>query len=393
MSGLSAVVFVPDDTAKTQYDRPMMLQPIMGLPLLAWLTRSLAAGGVGRFFLVCHEQFSQQAQGCFPPACELLCAQADQTAEQLRVFLSAAEPDADVIVVTGPAIIDPFAPEDEVFSGPPVESGISSVGAQTLLSALDEAFIFTDFLKSHAVAYTDRDGVYAVSSLPQLTQWQPVLSRSVLYALAEQGVSIWDYDHTYVEPDVRVEAGTQLLPGTILRGKTAIGSGCVIGPNSLLENVQVGASTTVNASQVYDSEIGAHTTVGPFAYVRPGSRLGSHVRCGDFVEVKNSTIGDGTKISHLTYVGDSDVGRNINFGCGTVTVNYDRVQKSRTVIDDGAFIGCNTNLIAPVHVGEGAYIAAGSTVTDDVPPAALAIARARQQNKRDWANRHKRKHD
>ena len=103
----------------------------------------------------------------------------------------------------------------------------------------------------------------------------------------------------------------------------------------------------------------------------------------------SSTIGDGTKISHLTYVGDSDVGKNINFGCGTVTVNYDRVHKSRTVIDDNAFIGCNTNLIAPVHVGEGAYIAAGSTVTDDVPPAALAIARARQQNKRDWANRHK----
>ena len=163
----------------------------------------------------------------------------------------------------------------------------------------------------------------------------------------------------------------------MLRGTTSIADGCTIGPNSYLENVKVGENTRVNASQVYDSEIGSDTTVGPFAYVRPGSRIGSHVRCGDFVEVKNSTIGD------------SDVGRDINFGCGTVTVNYDRVKKSRTVIDDNAFIGCNANLIAPVHIGEGAYIAAGSTVTDDVPPAALAIARARQQNKRDWANRHK----
>lgn len=371
----------------------MMLQPIMGLPLLAWLTRSLSAGGVGRFFLACHAQYADEAKACFPPACELHCAQMEQTAEQLRVFLSAAEAQQDVIVVTGAAIISPFACEDEVFCGAPVDSGLSCVSAGTLLSALDESFILTDFLKAHAVAYTDRDGVYAVSSLQQLTQWQPILTRSVLYELAEQGVSIWDYDHTYVEPDVQVGAGTQLLPGTILRGKTVIGAQCVIGPNSLLENVRIGERTTVNASQLYDSEVGSDTTVGPFAYVRPGSRLGSHVRCGDFVEVKNSTIGDGTKISHLTYVGDSDVGRNINFGCGTVTVNYDRVQKFRTVIDDGAFIGCNTNLIAPVHVGEGAYIAAGSTVTDDVPPAALAIARARQQNKRDWANRHKRKHD
>ena len=137
------------------------------------------------------------------------------------------------------------------------------------------------------------------------------------------------------------------------------------------------------------SSVDNDTTVGPYAYIRPDCHIGKNVKIGDFVEVKNSTIGDGTKISHLTYVGDSDVGKNINFGCGTVTVNYDRVHKSRTVIDDNAFIGCNTNLIAPVHVGEGAYIAAGSTVTDDVPPAALAIARARQQNKRDWANRHK----
>jgi len=188
---------------------------------------------------------------------------------------------------------------------------------------------------------------------------------------------------------IPMSAGTELLPGTVLRGTTSIADGCTIGPNSYLENVKVGENTRVNASQVYDSEIGSDTTVGPFAYVRPGSRIGSHVRCGDFVEVKNSTIGDGTKISHLTYIGDSDVGRDINFGCGTVTVNYDRVKKSRTVIDDNAFIGCNANLIAPVHIGEGAYIAAGSTVTDDVPPAALAIARARQQNKRDWANRHK----
>ena len=156
-----------------------------------------------------------------------------------------------------------------------------------------------------------------------------------------------------------------------------------------MRDCTVGDETEINASQANKSVIGSHTTVGPFAYVRPNSKIGDHVRVGDFVEIKNSAIGDGTKISHLTYVGDSDVGKNINFGCGTVTVNYDRSKKYRTVIEDNAFIGCNTNLIAPVRVGEGAYIAAGSTITDDIPAMALSIARARQQNKKDWASKHK----
>ena len=368
----------------------MMLQAIMGTPLLSWLARSLSAGGVGRFFLVCHERFLSEAKACFPEDAELLCARLEETADQLHVFLSTAdEQEEDVIVVTGPAIIDPFETHEEDFSGAPVVSNVTSVSRQALMDALDETFIFTDFLKDHSVPYTDRDGVYSVGSMQQLAEWQPVLSRGILYSLAAAGVSIWDYDNTYIEPTVFVGAGTTILPGTILRGTTSIADGCTIGPNSYLENVKVGEGTKVNASQVYDSEIGSDTTVGPFAYVRPGSRIGNHVRCGDFVEVKNSTIGDGTKISHLTYVGDSDVGKNINFGCGTVTVNYDRARKFRTVIDDNAFIGCNTNLIAPVHVGEGAYIAAGSTITDDVQANALAIARARQQSKREWALKHK----
>ena len=217
----------------------------------------------------------------------------------------------------------------------------------------------------------------------------PAARELLMCRMASNGVTVVDPVNTYVDPRCSVAPGVTLLPGTILRGHTAIAAGCEIGPNSMVRDCIVGKDTTINASQVNESTIGSHTTVGPFTYVRPNCRIGDHCRVGDFVEVKNSVIGDGTKISHLTYVGDSDVGRDINFGCGTVTVNYDRVKKSRTVIDDNAFIGCNANLIAPVHIGEGAYIAAGSTVTDDVPPAALAIARARQQNKRDWANRHK----
>ena len=318
------------------------------------------------------------------------CPAQEAVSDQLHVFLSTADESEEVvIVVTGPAIILPYANDEEEFDSAPIVSPVTSVNRVTLMQALDEKFIFTEFLKDHGVPYTDRDGVYGVASLSELPEWQPVLNQCNLYRLAQQGVEIWDYNNTYVEPGVAVGAGSALLPGTILRGHTSIGCGCTIGPNSYLENAKIGDDTNVNSSQVYNSTVGYDTHIGPFAYIRPGSTIGSHIRVGDFVEIKNSTIADGTKISHLTYVGDSDVGQNCNFGCGTVTVNYDRAKKYRTTIGDNAFIGCNTNLIAPVTVGDGSYIAAGSTITDDIPAMALAIARARQQNKKDWAAKHK----
>jgi len=390
LSGLSAVVFIPDDTAKTGYSRPMMLQNIMGTPLLGWLAASLIAGGVGRFFLVCHERFKREACACIPDDLELLCPTAETTSDQLHVFLSTADAsEEDIIVVTGPAVILPYAADESQFEAEPLASNVSSVSRKTLMDALDDKFIFTDFLKDHGVPYTDRDGVYSISGLQELTDWQPVLNRANLTRLSQQGVEIWDYGATYIDPSVSIGVGTAILPGTILRGQTSIGKNCTIGPNSYLENTKVGDDSAVNASQIYNSTVGYDTHVGPFAYVRPGSAIGNSIKIGDFVEVKNSVIGDGTKISHLTYVGDSDVGKNCNFGCGTVTVNYDRAKKFRTVIEDNAFIGCNTNLVAPVTVGEGAYIAAGSTITDDIPAMALAIARARQQNKKDWSSKHK----
>ena len=205
--------------------------------------------------------------------------------------------------------------------------------------------------------------------------------------LRQQGVRLLDPDTVYLEGSVIVGEGTVIYPNVILRGDVSIGSGCKIGPNTLLENVRVGDGTTVNASQVYDSSIGSDSEVGPFAYIRPGSSVGSHVKVGDFVELKNAVIEDYTKISHLTYVGDADVGRRVNIGCGVVTVNYDGQKKRRTVIRDGAFIGCNTNLVAPVTVEEGAYTAAGSTITETVPAGALGIARARQCNKEGWTKK------
>ena len=204
-------------------------------------------------------------------------------------------------------------------------------------------------------------------------------------ALLDSGVKMMDPDTVYVEESVTVGPGTLLLPGTILRGRTVVGANCEIGPNTMLVDCTVGDGVTINSSQCNESTIDSGAHVGPFAYIRPNCHVGADVKVGDFVELKNSTIGEGTKISHLTYVGDSDVGSQVNFGCGTVTTNYDGVKKYRCTIEDGAFIGCNTNLVAPVTVGDGAYTAAGSTVTQDVPAGALAIERGRQANVEGWA--------
>lgn len=184
---------------------------------------------------------------------------------------------------------------------------------------------------------------------------------------------------------------TVIHPGSILNGNTVVGENCVIGPMTRLEDMRVADGVKIVNSVCMQSEIGEDTTVGPFAYIRPNCKIGSKVKLGDFVEIKNSSIDTGTKVSHLTYVGDSEVGSGVNFGCGTVTVNYDGTYKYKTVIGDNAFIGCNTNLVAPVEVAADSFIAAGSTITDFVPSNSLAVARARQTNIEDWVTRRKNK--
>ncbi|WP_425757262.1 UDP-N-acetylglucosamine diphosphorylase [Ihubacter sp. rT4E-8] len=201
----------------------------------------------------------------------------------------------------------------------------------------------------------------------------------------EAGVNFVDIRTAYIDENVKIGAGTVIGPCVTLEGNTIIGKNCCILQNSRIENSVVGDGVEIQSSVVVESEIGEGTKVGPFAYLRPGSRIGKDCKVGDFVEVKNSSFGDGSKASHLTYIGDSDVGRDVNIGCGVVFVNYDGTHKHRTTVGDSAFIGCNTNLVSPVKVEDGAYIAAGSTVTEDVPEDALCIARARQKNIRGWA--------
>lgn len=232
---------------------------------------------------------------------------------------------------------------------------------------------------------TQFDETRGVNSREQLAEAEEIMRKRINRFHMENGVTLIDRERTYIGADVRIGMDTIIYPNNNLEGNTVIGSGCTLYPDSRIVDTVIGDRVTVTSSVVLESEVGNDTTIGPFAYVRPESQIGAHVKIGDFVEIKKSCIGDGTKISHLTYVGDAEVGKNVNFGCGTVTVNYDGTRKWKTTVGDNVFIGCNTNLIAPVTVNDGAYIAAGSTITDEVPKDSLAIARARQVVKEEWA--------
>lgn len=210
---------------------------------------------------------------------------------------------------------------------------------------------------------------------------------TINYSHLNNEVFIMDMNTTYISSGIEIGENTQILPNTIIRGNTKIGANCILGPNTVIENMQIGDNVKINSSQAFDSIIDDNTTVGPFAYIRPESNIGKNVKIGDFVEIKKSTLGEGTKVSHLTYIGDATVGKNVNFGCGSVVVNYDGYNKYQTVVEDNAFIGCNTNLVSPVRVEKGAFTAAGSTITSDVLENSLAVARTKQKNIPDWASK------
>lgn len=224
-----------------------------------------------------------------------------------------------------------------------------------------------------------------INSRLQLSEAENILRMRKLHQLMDEGVTIVDPDSTFIDNEVKVGSDTIIEPFTFLKGETTIGSECVIGPQSEIKNSIVGHGVQINRSVILESSVGDNCNVGPFAYLRPGTRLHNDVKIGDFVEIKNSTIGAGSKIPHLSYVGDAEIGQKVNIGAGSITCNYDGKNKYRTKINDGAFIGSNTNLVAPVEIGNGAITGAGSTITKDAPDNALAVARGKQMNLLNWA--------
>lgn len=220
-----------------------------------------------------------------------------------------------------------------------------------------------------------------VNTRIQLAQAERVLNRRALERLMLSGVSVLDPNTTYIDVDVEVAQDTVIHPGTILRGKTKIGKSCVIGPYSIIVDSQIGNECSVINSWMEGAKLHEKSEVGPWARLRPGTIAGPRVRIGNFSEVKNTRIGYGSKVPHLSYVGDADIAEDVNVGAGTITCNYDGHKKNKTVIAAKAFIGSNVNLVAPVKIGRGATIAAGSTITENVPDGNIAFARERQVNK------------
>jgi bifunctional UDP-N-acetylglucosamine pyrophosphorylase / glucosamine-1-phosphate N-acetyltransferase len=231
----------------------------------------------------------------------------------------------------------------------------------------------------------DEADVAGVNDRIQLADAAALLRERTLHRLMADGVTVVDPATTYIDVDVQVGADTTILPGCLLETGTIIGQRATIGPNCRLTDTTVEDGAEVTYTVAVDASIGPAATVGPFTYLRPGTRLERGAKAGGFVEMKNSHVGEGSKVPHLSYVGDATIGSGVNFSAGAITVNYDGQHKHRTVIDDGAFVGCDTMLVAPVHLGEGSFVAAGSTITDDVPAQALAIARQRQTVKEGWA--------
>lgn len=231
----------------------------------------------------------------------------------------------------------------------------------------------------------------SVNDMADLAKAEAILRTRINLMHMQNGVRLIDPERTYIDCDVQIAADTVIYPGCCLQGKTVIEENVILLPNSRLVDAHICTGAQVESSVILQGVVGEGTTVGPNAYIRPGSKIGAHCRIGDFVEIKNAVIGDGTKVSHLTYVGDADLGKNINLGCGVVFVNYDGKNKYRSTVGDHAFIGCNCNLVAPVHIGADAYIAAGSTVTEDIESGALCIARSRQSVKPGWVAKRREK--
>lgn len=230
----------------------------------------------------------------------------------------------------------------------------------------------------------NNDEIIGVDDRLLLARASEILRKRINDKHLEHGVTIIDPAHTYIEESVNIGIDTIIYPNTVIKGDTTIGEGTIISANCEISNSVIGDEVEIKHSVITESEVGNGTTVGPYAQLRPGAKLGNAVKVGNFVEVKKSELKDGAKVSHLSYIGDAEIGERANIGCGAITVNYDGVNKFKTTVGMDAFIGCNTNLVAPVTVGDRSITAAGSTITNDVPNDSLAIARSKQTTKEGY---------
>ncbi len=283
-----------------------------------------------------------------------------------------------------------------VFASVPLFSALRRIRPQNaqneyylpdVLTILKEAYGKVQIFKHH-----DPEEALGINDRVQLAAAEQILRNRVREAWMRAGVTMIDPATVYIDAEAELAPDVVLLPFTFIEGHTTIAGGSVIGPFTRLQDAKVGENVTVSQATVIASSLGSRCVVGPYSHIRHGCDIATGAKVGGFCEIKNTTIGSGSKVPHLSYLGDTDVGSDVNIGAGTITCNYDGVLKHRTIIQDQAFVGSNCNLVAPIEVGASAYVAAGSTITGNIPPGALGVARSRQKNIADWATKWSKKH-
>ena len=284
-----------------------------------------------------------------------------------------------------------------------VNSGVYVFKGKDLLNSIDEIsadnnkgeLYLTDVIeilkgkgkKVGAFATSNEQEILGVNSKVELESVGRIMRNEINTEYMREGVVIVDAQNTYIDKGVKIGRDTVIFPGALIEGESVIGENVTIKGATHIVNSEIKDGSTIESSVIEDSVVGQNVKIGPFAHLRPNSNISDNAKIGNFVEIKNTNLGEGSKASHLTYLGDSDVGAGVNIGCGVITVNYDGKNKFRTTIEDGAFVGCNANLIAPVKVGKDAFVGAGSTITDDVGSGDLAISRVRQEIKVSWVTK------
>lgn len=373
----SAVILADNKAPLKNSKKAKAMCEVLLTPMIDWVISAVKQTGIDNICVVAEEN--------------LPCIEAHLDGSEIQVFSSFEQTEkfTDIVVVLSgdKPFIDADTIKDAIAMHINDGNDMTVISEENIGYCINSGAIGKSGLKTGIYdSLNDNIGLTANTGA-ELNRLNETMRHLILEKLMNNEVDIPCTDGIIIGPDCKIGCDTKILPNTIIIGNVTIGEDCVIGPNSYIENAEIGNGVKFNNGQIRNAKILNDANIGPFVQIRPDSVIGDGVHLGNFVEVKNSIIGINTSVSHLTYVGDSDVGSGVNFGCGVVTVNFNGKTKNRTVIKDRAFIGCNTNLVAPVTVGENSYTAAGSTITQDVPDNSLAVARERQINKVGWVKK------
>lgn len=399
----SAVILAAEGGEKIHSQYAKAMAEVLYQPLVVWAIECCKNAGVHNVIVVARREDEKTRQAAAGAGAQVVCSlaqAAEQTAEGGCVFVLPAD-----LFVMGRGVIaearqfhkenggelTPLAVNGQPtgaawFSQKAFAKAAEENGEESAAAGFSQRLAQQEAQHTYSAQPEDLLPFHTRSDLLKINR---VANQREIERLWEAGVNIYCTDGVVVSPKAVVGQDTTLHPGIQLKGAVSIGPDCQIGPNTVIDNSTIGAGTTVHSSFIEFSQVGSGVRIGPNSHLRPKSVLADKVKIGNFVEVKNSNIGQGSSVAHLTYIGDTDMGAHVNVGCGCVCVNYDGYNKYRTTIEDDAFIGCNTNLVAPVTVKARAFTAAGSTICQEVPEDALGIARARQTNIDGWAAKHR----